>query len=345
LQFNRARYYDVTTGRWISQDPIGFDAGDANLYRYVMNNPRRSSDPSGLQDPPFGTREFWDNVKGDPNRPQLRPRSQNTEPWIPESVKRKIPYYESKLIVAGHLRAAYVASDYRLTASAWQRVAASLNSGATMSEALEAAARWRVDASNAHRLHWRGSVLADPLVDLYGAAVRKEWDYPTYQMLKEKNLGRGLTEEQAHLRMINRTPNTTWTKVMKAGKWIGYIGLAIEGTTVAYDVFDANSGDRVKVAFKGTGRLIGSIGGGYGGFIAGAKIGGILCGAVGSVVPGLGTGLGYLIGSAIGGILGGALGSTWLAEKGENFGVMLAPSEEKKLDLRGDIASSTLTGR
>ena len=33
LQYNRARYYDATTGRWISQDPMGFDAGDSNLYR------------------------------------------------------------------------------------------------------------------------------------------------------------------------------------------------------------------------------------------------------------------------------------------------------------------------
>ena len=35
LQYNRARYYDANTGRWISQDPLGFDAGDSNLYRYV----------------------------------------------------------------------------------------------------------------------------------------------------------------------------------------------------------------------------------------------------------------------------------------------------------------------
>src|SRR5204863_5417406 len=39
LQYNRARYYDATTGRWISQDPLGFDAGDSNLYRYVNNRP------------------------------------------------------------------------------------------------------------------------------------------------------------------------------------------------------------------------------------------------------------------------------------------------------------------
>ena len=35
LQYNRARYYDPAIGRWTSQDPLGFDGGDANLYRYV----------------------------------------------------------------------------------------------------------------------------------------------------------------------------------------------------------------------------------------------------------------------------------------------------------------------
>jgi RHS repeat-associated protein len=33
LQYNRARYYDPTTGRWTSQDPLGFLADDTNLYR------------------------------------------------------------------------------------------------------------------------------------------------------------------------------------------------------------------------------------------------------------------------------------------------------------------------
>ncbi|WP_162006865.1 RHS repeat-associated core domain-containing protein [Roseimaritima sediminicola] len=48
LQNNRARWYDPTTGRWLSQDPIGFAAGDSNLYRYVGNQPTTKSDPSGL---------------------------------------------------------------------------------------------------------------------------------------------------------------------------------------------------------------------------------------------------------------------------------------------------------
>jgi hypothetical protein len=37
------------TGRWTSRDPLGFDAGDSNLYRYVNNNPQNGVDPSGLQ--------------------------------------------------------------------------------------------------------------------------------------------------------------------------------------------------------------------------------------------------------------------------------------------------------
>jgi RHS repeat-associated protein len=48
FQFNRARYYDPRIGRWISQDPLGFDAGDSNLYRYVHDRSTFATDPSGL---------------------------------------------------------------------------------------------------------------------------------------------------------------------------------------------------------------------------------------------------------------------------------------------------------
>jgi RHS repeat-associated protein len=49
LQYNRARYYDWSTGRWLSQDPLGFDAGDSNLYRYVNNQPTNATDSSGTE--------------------------------------------------------------------------------------------------------------------------------------------------------------------------------------------------------------------------------------------------------------------------------------------------------
>jgi RHS repeat-associated protein len=46
--YYRARYYDAAVGEFISEDPIGFNGGDANLYRYVGNSPINRIDPSGL---------------------------------------------------------------------------------------------------------------------------------------------------------------------------------------------------------------------------------------------------------------------------------------------------------
>jgi len=46
--YYRARNYDPNTGRFLSEDPIGFAGRDANLYRYVLNNPVKYRDPSGL---------------------------------------------------------------------------------------------------------------------------------------------------------------------------------------------------------------------------------------------------------------------------------------------------------
>jgi RHS repeat-associated protein len=43
----RARMYSPWLGRFLSMDPIGFDAGDYNLYRYVFNNPANVTDPTG----------------------------------------------------------------------------------------------------------------------------------------------------------------------------------------------------------------------------------------------------------------------------------------------------------
>lgn len=47
LDYYRARYYDAEVGRFISEDPIGFNAGDTNIYRYVGNSPTNFTDPSG----------------------------------------------------------------------------------------------------------------------------------------------------------------------------------------------------------------------------------------------------------------------------------------------------------
>jgi len=44
------RWYDPVIASWITQDPITFQGGDANLYRYCGNDPVNSVDPSGLYD-------------------------------------------------------------------------------------------------------------------------------------------------------------------------------------------------------------------------------------------------------------------------------------------------------
>ena len=42
------RPYDPATGTWLQPDPIGYAAGDSNLYRYVGNDPTNEEDPSGM---------------------------------------------------------------------------------------------------------------------------------------------------------------------------------------------------------------------------------------------------------------------------------------------------------
>jgi len=44
----RARHLRTAHGRWMTQDPIGFRGGDANLYRYASNSPTTYTDASGL---------------------------------------------------------------------------------------------------------------------------------------------------------------------------------------------------------------------------------------------------------------------------------------------------------
>ncbi len=44
----RNRVYSPDLGRFLQTDPIRFDAGDVNLYRYVGNGVTRLKDPSGL---------------------------------------------------------------------------------------------------------------------------------------------------------------------------------------------------------------------------------------------------------------------------------------------------------
>ena len=39
LQFNQLRHFDSTVGRWLDDEPVGYEAGDADLHRYAGNRP------------------------------------------------------------------------------------------------------------------------------------------------------------------------------------------------------------------------------------------------------------------------------------------------------------------
>lgn len=70
LYYYRLRYYAPELGRFVQVDPIGFGAGDHNLYRYAGNDPVNWTDPMGLTvvisgDPKFvrQMQQIYDLVK------------------------------------------------------------------------------------------------------------------------------------------------------------------------------------------------------------------------------------------------------------------------------------------
>lgn len=68
LHYNCHRYYDPHTGRYITPDPLGLEAGDCNLYRYVLNNPVNKSDRYGLFHDDFN--DYRDRMNRGSNPPK-----------------------------------------------------------------------------------------------------------------------------------------------------------------------------------------------------------------------------------------------------------------------------------
>ena len=71
IQFD-ARPYNPADARWLRPDPLGFTAGDTNLYRYTFNNSINHRDPSGLD---LGI------LKSDPYLPKIRKLEKSLRAW------------------------------------------------------------------------------------------------------------------------------------------------------------------------------------------------------------------------------------------------------------------------
>jgi RHS repeat-associated protein len=64
LYYYRARYYDPTIGRFISEDPMQFGGSGTNFYAYVRNSSINLTDPLGLCDKkPSCLQVFWNAFK------------------------------------------------------------------------------------------------------------------------------------------------------------------------------------------------------------------------------------------------------------------------------------------
>jgi len=94
LDYYRARYYDPRLGRFISQDPIGFEANDPNVQRYVGNSVTLATDPSGREMSNwdfvwefFGYSPRYD-IGGPPAKPSGASALWNIDKTIKESRKR-----------------------------------------------------------------------------------------------------------------------------------------------------------------------------------------------------------------------------------------------------------------
>jgi RHS repeat-associated protein len=93
-----ARWYDPGSGRFISEDPSGFDGGDANLYRYVKNSPYNGTDPAGLRQAgnPLDHLGLGDWSLTSPHRQSSRPTSIRVSSSKPG--QRAMVHYDSALV-------------------------------------------------------------------------------------------------------------------------------------------------------------------------------------------------------------------------------------------------------
>src|SRR5258708_6880307 len=115
--FYRARYYDAGTGRFISEDPLGFLTGP-NLYAYVRNVPTILKDPFGLGD----LVRFPGNRKPEPEFPNCFDRPDVRDMKDPDYNFRNTPRFSPPVSAAA--RFAVTVALAAVNIAAWNCVVA-----------------------------------------------------------------------------------------------------------------------------------------------------------------------------------------------------------------------------
>jgi RHS repeat-associated protein len=90
----RNRFYDPEKGRWLNLDPLGFDAGDSNLYRYEGNEPTTATDSSGLEDDK--TKQMYEALLHLQSKPSLFKKDSKDSPFVAAQG------YQSCIMCHGH---------------------------------------------------------------------------------------------------------------------------------------------------------------------------------------------------------------------------------------------------
>jgi len=104
LDYDRARWYDPSSGRFINSDPLGLAAGDANTLRYAKkNNPSNMFDKFGLFGETFYPGWYINYLNNPPSdgsiQEKIRRIADKTEIWdfAPESCERWVFAFEKNL--------------------------------------------------------------------------------------------------------------------------------------------------------------------------------------------------------------------------------------------------------
>ncbi len=86
--YYRARYYNPTTGRFLSEDPIGFRGG-INKYAYVGGSPSNFIDPFGLD----VTVAYYPNAAGGQGHVGIGINTDSTQGFYPASFGFLSPFF------------------------------------------------------------------------------------------------------------------------------------------------------------------------------------------------------------------------------------------------------------